>query len=206
MLRNTVFLLVLLSSISAIADETHIARFEESARPKNWSVNTGYWEPKEGVLVCRELEADQHAAASRWQVPLSDGVITCRLKFAGAKGFHIGFDPAVGQLDKKGHLYSLVILPQSVSIKKHKDKADEKSKDETLGTAKFEPGSDWIDIELQTAGDDVVATLKQGAKQVEVKGHDASFHVAKPTVVFRAMGGDALLDDVQVKVTKSGLK
>ncbi len=188
------------------AEELHVAEFQEGARPKNWSVNFGHWEPENGVLVCRQLDADNHPAASRWQIPLTDGVITCRLKFVGAKGFHIGFDPVTGQLEQhKGHLYSLVVSPGQVSLKKHRNKADELSKDATLGTASFNAGSEWIHIEVRASGNEVVAILKQGTQTAELRASHPSFHVAKPAVVFRTMGGDAHLDDVTVQVTKPGL-
>ncbi|MEZ5940452.1 MAG: hypothetical protein R3C18_03605 [Planctomycetaceae bacterium] len=200
------FLLLAMSgSVVWSAEPSFTATFDEAERPNNWTVNAGHWEPKDGVLVCRELEADNHAAASRLQIPLSDGTVSCRVKFVGATGFHVGFDPAPGQLKKKGHLFSLVLTPTSVVLKKHRDKADPDSKDETLATAKLENTQDWIKVWLVLKGDTVVAELENGTQNVRLEATDATFHVAKPTVVFRTLGGDAHLDDVSVKVTKPGL-
>lgn len=185
------------------AAEPIIARFDEAKRPENWTVNCGHWEPKAGVLVCRELEKDHHAAASRWQIPHKDAVIKLRLKLDGAKGFHLGFDPAPGELKKQGHLYSLVVTPTQALLKKHKDKADEASKDQTLATASLNAAAgEWLDIELRTEGEKVTATVGKTAK---LEASDPTFSVAKPTVVFRVMGGDVQLDDVQVTVLKAAV-
>ncbi len=192
--------LLLLVARPALAAEPIVARFEESKRPEKWSVNFGHWEPKDGVLVCRQLDKDNHPAASRWQIPLKDAVIKLRLKFDGATGFHLGFDPAPGELKKQGHLYSLVVTPTQAQLKKHKDKADEAAKDKTLATASLNAAAgEWLDVELRTEGEKVTAMVGKSAK---LEASDPSFSVAKPTVVFRVMGGDVQLDDVQVTVLK----
>lgn len=201
-LRLTATLLMLVARTTSAA-EPIVARFDESKRPEKWAVNFGHWEPKDGVLVCRQLDKDNHAAASRWQIPHKDAVIKLRLKFDGATGFHLGFDPAPGELKKQGHLYSLVVTPTQAQIKKHKDKADDKSKDETLATASLNAASgEWLDIELRTEGEKVTATVGKSAK---LEASDPSFSVAKPTVVFRVIGGDVQLDDVQVTVLKQAV-
>jgi len=131
----------------------------------------------------------------------------------------VGFDPMPGTLDKQGHLYSLVITPKQAQLKKHKDKSKPDSKEVTLAAAELN-GFDGksIFVELQTTGNKVQATLTgpgrlTGSGQqsggdtipgptVKLEASDESFHVGKPTVVFRVMGGDILLDDVSVTVTK----
>ena len=146
-------LLALAAACPLSAAEPLIAKFDEAKRPEKWTVNFGHWEPQDGVLVCRQLDKDNHAAASRWQIPLKDAVIKLRLKFDGATGFHLGFDPAPGEIKKEGHLYSLVVTPTQAQIKKHKDKADEASKDQTLATASLNAkAGEWLDIELRTVG------------------------------------------------------
>lgn len=196
-----VTLLTLAAVQSSSAAEPIVARFEEAKRPEKWAVNFGHWEPKDGVLVCRQLDKDNHAAASRWQISLKDAVIKLRLKFDGATGFHLGFDPAQGELKKQGHLYSLVVTPTQVQLKKHKDKADEASKDQTLATASLNAAAgEWLDVELRTEGEKVTASVGKSAK---LEASDPTFSVAKPTVVFRVIGGDVQLDDVQVTVLKA---
>ncbi|MBI1349250.1 hypothetical protein GC163_23520 [bacterium] len=200
--------LSLWSIVPSVAAEPVTASFTDAARPKNWTVNFGSWEVHEGVLVAKELEKDQHAAASRWQIPLADGVVKLKVKLNGAKFFHIGFDPAAGQLEKKGHLYSLVLMPEQAQLKKHKDKADATSKDEVLSTAGFAARSDqWLDVELKTEGDHVTATIGgQLGVIAKLEASDPSFHVSKPAVVFRVGGDSVQLDDVSVTVTKAADK
>lgn len=196
-----IVVLTLAAVQSSSAAEPLIARFEEAKRPEKWAVNFGHWEPKDGVLVCRQLDKDNHAAASRWQIPLKDAVIKLRLKFDGATGFHLGFDPAPGELKKQGHLYSLIVTPAQAQLKKHKDKADEASKDQTLATASLNAkAGEWLDVELRTEGEKVSVTIGKTAK---LEASDPTFSVAKPTVVFRVIGGDVQLDDVQVTVLKA---
>ena len=196
-----VALLTLATAYPLSAAEPLIAKFDDAKRPEKWTVNFGHWEPQDGVLVCRQLDKDNHAAASRWQIPLKDAVIKLRLKFEGATGFHLGFDPAPGEIKKEGHLYSLIVTPTQALLKKHKDKADEASKDQTLATASLNAkAGEWLDIELRTEGEKVSVTIGKTAK---LESSDPTFSVAKPTVVFRVIGGDVQLDDVQVTVLKA---
>ena len=157
-------------------------------------MNFGYWEPEAGHLVARQLEKDGHLAASRWQVASQDSVIEFRFRFAGAKQFHLGFDPAPGELKKKGHLFSLIITPTTATIKKHHDKADKKSKEAILATASVKLQKDeWIAVRMQTIGNQVSV---QVGKNIKLEASDDSFHVKKPTVVFRVGGGDIHIDDL----------
>lgn len=188
---------------AAAAPAKHVATFDSGPRPSNWAVNFGHWEPERGALVARELKADGHAAASRWQIPLADGVIRLRARFAGATAFHLGFDPAPGTLNKQGHLYSLVVTPAGAQLKKHRDKADAASKDATLATATGPlPAGEWFTVELRAEGDRVTAQVGDGLR---LEASDPTFHVAKPTVVFRVIGGDVEFDDVEVTVTRAAL-
>ncbi|MCG6158086.1 hypothetical protein [Rubinisphaera margarita] len=172
-----------------------------SKLPSSWYANFGYWELNDDTLVCRELKEDKHAGAARLKTPLTDGSITCRVKFEdGAKFFHIGFDPAPGTLDKKGHLYSLVLTPQSAMIKKHRDKNREDSKDETLATVRFEkPLEGWHSVKLTASGKDVRVSIDN---QYQLTASDDSFGVKKPGVVFRVGGGDVHVDQIEVAVEK----
>lgn len=188
------------SMLSTFVEAGESSTFDAEKRPEKWAVNYGHWEPQDGVLVCRQMKVDNHPAASRWQIPMTDGTVTCRYQFDGAKFFHIGFDPARGTLDKKGHLYSLVITPDSASIKKHKDKADPNSKDQTMSTIKFDkPMSGWHAISLKTQGSTVTVNLDN---QQQLTASDPTFAVQKPAIVFRVGGEDLLLDDVQVEIDK----
>lgn len=208
------FALCLLAGLgSAIAEpQTFTATFEDE-RPADWSVNCGEWVAKDGALHCGELEADNHAAASRWKIPFQDAVIEARLKLGGAKAFHIGFDPAPGALKKKGHLYSFIIMPSGARIMKHVDKADPNSKNEVLATGKVTLSVDqWIDIRLEAKGDQVSVALSSssvlaagdqaGSCALRIEASDPTFHVPKPGIVFRCAGETAQLDEIAVVVKK----
>jgi hypothetical protein len=196
-------LLTVSANLSAAEPTTTIADFE-NGRPSKWTVNFGGWEAENGYLVARQLEKDNHAAAARWQIPLADGTVALKLKFEGATGFHIGFDPASGTLDKKGHLYSLIITPSTAQLRKHRDKAKDDSKDVVLATAGFpKTTGQWINVELTTVGDKVTATIDNGSgATARLEATDPTFHVAKPAIVFRTIGDHVLIDDVKVTVAK----
>jgi len=64
-------------------------------------------------------------------LPLKDLAIQVDFKFEQARMFHDGFDPSAGELKQKGHLYTIVVNPKTVSILEHNDKANPDSKPKT---------------------------------------------------------------------------
>ena len=90
-------------------------------------------------------------------------------------------------------------------MRTHKDKAKPESKDETLATAAFPLSENrWMTVGLHTVGDTVTATLDNGAGSViKLTATDSTFHVPKPTVVFRVIGDAVQLDDVHVSVVRA---
>lgn len=201
MSKISLFLCCMVAGVSVCRAETEklVEHFDE-ARPANWGVNFGVWEVADGNLVCRQVAADKHAAASRWKIPMQDGVIEVRLKLDGASAFHVGFDPKRGTLKKKGHLYSLIISPAGARIMKHLDKADPNSKNEILAESKVDLSkADWIEVRLEAKGNEVLASVGEGIK---LTASDPSFGVPKPGIVFRCVGETAYLDQVAVMVKK----
>ena len=173
--------------------------FEDNALPKGWNRNTGALSVSEGVLHASQLASDRHIGAFRKPLPLQDCVIQLDFKFAGATAFQVGFDPAPGELKKKGHLFSLAITPGGWTLTEHIDKSDPKSKNVVHGKAatKFSPGQ-WFTLVLEAKGNDVVARI-DGKEPLRASAKD--FHVKKPGLVFRAGGKDGqevLVDNVKV--------
>ena len=173
--------------------------FDGAAVPKGWNKNTGVLSVAEGALHAGQLAKDEHIGAFRKLVPVQDCAVQVDFKFAGATMFHLGFDPAPGELKKQGHLFSLMITPESWAITEHNDKADAKSKAVTHAKAatKFAKG-EWYTLLLEVKGDQVVASVA-GREPLRATAKD--FHVKKPGLVFRVGGKDGqemLLDNVRV--------
>ncbi len=165
---------------------------------KAWHVNTGSWKIVDGVLRAAEIKADHHSAAARRAIVTKDADYELRFRLTGdCKAFHFGFDPAPGELKKKGHLYSVIVMPTGWRIMKHVDKAKRtEDPNEVLATAKaaFKKG-EWYSLKVVGRGDDVTATI-QGIG--ELKASHPTFHVKKPTLVFRCVGDGVELDDIKV--------
>lgn len=174
-------------------------RFEGEAVPKNWNKNTGVLTLAGGALRVSERASEKHAAAFRRPLPLQDCAIQVDVKFAGATMFHLGLDPAPGELKKKGHLFSLIVTPTQWSITEHVDKADPKSKNTVLAKAVAAfPRDEWVTLLLEVKGNDVVARVA-GREPLRASAKD--FHVKKPGLVFRVGGKDAdavYFDNVKV--------
>ena len=174
-------------------------KFEDDALPKGWNRNTGVLSVGGGVLHASQLASDNHIGAFRKMLPLQDCAIQLDFKFSGATAFQVGFDPAPGELKKKGHLFSLAITTEGWTLTEHLDKADPKSKNVVHGKSatKFAPGQ-WFTLLLEVKGNDVVARI-DGKEALRATAKD--FHVKKTGLVFRAGGKDGqevLVDNVKV--------
>ncbi len=174
--------------------------FDAKELPKPWTRNTGTLVIHDGVLEVCEQSSDHHAAAFRYPLPLKDCAIQIDFKMAAhSKMVHLGFDPAPGELKKKGHLFSVAVTPTSWSIIEHGDKNDEKPKNKVLANEKvsFAPGQ-WFTLLLECKGNEVVAQI---AGKGVLKGSSPDFHVKKPGLVFRMSGPDGepvAFDNVKV--------
>jgi len=174
-------------------------KFESDAVPKGWNKNTGVIAISNGALAASELASDKHAGAFRRLMPLRDCAVQLDFKFTGATMFHLGFDPAPGELKKQGHLFSLIITPESWSITEHPDKSDPKSKNVVHAKVATKFSRDeWFTLLLEVKGNEVVARVA-GRESLRVTAKD--FHVKKPGLVFRVGGKDGqgvLIDNVKV--------
>lgn len=173
--------------------------FAGEALPNGWNKNFGVLVVREGALRAGQQASDKHAAAFRRPLPLQDCAIQLDFKFAGATTFHLGFDPAPGELKKQGHLFSLVVTPTEWSILEHPNKADPNAKNAVRAKAAATFARDqWHTLLLEVKGGTVVARV-EGREALRANAKD--FGVKKPGLVFRVMGkdGDAVLfDNVRV--------
>ncbi len=177
--------------------------FTGTELPKGWNANTGTLRVADGTLLAGEKSADMHIGAFRHPLPLQDCAIQIDFKLGEARIFNIGFDPAAGELKKKGHLFSLVISKTGWSIVEHNDKANPESKTKThtkVETA-FDSATTYT-LLLECKGDNVVAQI---AGKEPLKASAPDFHVKKPGLVFRVGGKDGqevAFDNVKVWALK----
>jgi hypothetical protein len=174
-------------------------KFDGPAVPKGWAANTGTLAIQDGALRASEKAADMHLGAFRYRLPVQDCAVQVDFRFDGGRIFNLGFDPAPGELKKKGHLLSVTVSPAQWTIVEHNDKADPASKTKTHASAKtvFEKGK-WYTLLLESKGDTVVAQIT-GKEPLRATGKD--FHVKKPGLVFRMGGKDTdavTFDNVKV--------
>lgn len=177
--------------------------FDGSTLGDGWHVNTGEWKAVDGVLKAREIPEDKHSAAARRSVVTGNAVYELRFRLTGeGKGFHFGFDPVPGELDKKGHLFSVMVSPTDWKVMKHVDKAKPKEDpNEILAQQKteFVPG-EWYSLRVTTWETSVTAAI-DGKDTLKVS--HSTFGVKKPTLVFRCLGDGVEVDDIKVWTANS---
>ena len=172
--------------------------FDRDDLGKGWNSTTGQWKIVDGVLRGSEIAEEKHSAATRRVLPTQNAVYELKFRLVGdAKAFHFGFDPAQGELDKKGHLFSVIVTPTSWSVLKHIDKSRPKEDpNETLAETKTEFKVDqWYTLKVTTWETYVTAAI-EGKEPLKVS--HATFGVKKPTLVFRCLGDGVEIDDVKV--------
>ena len=181
------------NSVLALQDS-----FDRSELGDGWSSSKGNWRIVDGALQGSEIAAEKHAAAIRRVVESKNAVYELRFRLTEtAKAFHLGFDPAPGELDKKGHLFSVIVTPGSWKIQKHVDKnRREEDPNETLVQAEttFQPGR-WYTLRVTTWGNYVTARVEG---KEPLRASHSTFAVKKPTLVFRCSGDGVEIDDIHV--------
>ncbi|TWU03301.1 hypothetical protein [Neorhodopirellula pilleata] len=182
-------------SMVGFAGERATASFESDA-PSQWKSSIGKWEVRDGVMHGAEQESDHHPAAARWLVPFKDGKVTGKFRNVDARAVNIGFDPAPSELDKKGHLCALTVLANKVTLAIAPNKADPKSKAQSIAQADIQtPKNEWVDFTITSEGDTMTvqignATLKATHPEIAAK---------KTGVVVRVMGGSAQFDELTIE-------
>ncbi|MBT4863551.1 MAG: hypothetical protein HON53_00330 [Planctomycetaceae bacterium] len=177
--------------------------FDRSELGKGWKINTGEWKIVDGVLRAREIASEKHSAAARRTLVSNNAVYDLKFRFVeGGKALHFGFDPAKGELKKKGHLFSVIITPTSWKVLKHVDKARrEEDPNETLAQQKTEfKNGEWYSLRVTTWENYVTAQV-EGKEPLKVS--HPTFGVKKPTLVFRCLGDGIEIDDIKVWTQKA---
>ncbi|HRH96278.1 MAG TPA: hypothetical protein PLB55_10115 [Prosthecobacter sp.] len=177
--------------------------FSGSEVPKGWAANTGSLRVVDGVLLAAEKSSDMHIGAFRYRLPVQDCAIQIDFKLGDARIINLGFDPAPGELKKKGHLFSVTISKIGWSLIEHNDKANPESKTKVHAKADtaFDPATTYT-LLLECKGDNVVAQIT-GKEPLKATAPD--FHVKKPGLVFRMGGKDGqevAFDNVKVWALK----
>lgn len=172
--------------------------FDRQELGEGWNSTTGQWKVVDGVLRGAEIAAEKHAAVTRRVVETKNAVYELRFRFVDkGKAFHLGFDPARGELNKKGHLFSVIITPTSWKVLKHVDK-NRRTEDpnETLAEQKTEfTHGEWYTLRVTTWQQYVTARIN--GKEL-LKCSHPTFGVKKPTLVFRCLGDGVEIDDIHV--------
>lgn len=189
--------------LGTLGDQLMEETFSGAAVPKGWNANTGTLRVADGALLAGEKSSDKHIGAFRHPLPVQDCAVQLDFKLGGARVINLGFDPAAGELKKKGHLLSVVISKAGWSILEHNDKANPESKSKTHAKAAtpFDPATTYT-LLLECKGNDVVAQVT-GKEPLKASAPD--FHVKKPGLVFRMGGPDgqeATFDNVKVWALK----
>jgi hypothetical protein len=130
---------------------------------------------------------------------MQDMAIQVDFKFDGGRGINVSVNPSPGELNKHGHLYSVMITPRMWNITEHNDKSDRTSRSKVLVSAMetFEQGKRYTML-LENRADDVVARI-EGKRPLRASGKD--FRVKKPGIEFRVLGrdeGEVVFDNLRV--------
>lgn len=172
--------------------------FDRAELGKGWNPTTGEWKIVDGVLKGKEIKDEKHSAANRRVISTKNAVYELNFRLTGnCKAFHFGFDPAKGELDKKGHLFSVIITPKSWQILKHVDKnRREEDPNKVLIKQETEFKKDsWYKLRVTTWG--TYVTAKIDGKE-PLKTSHPTFAVKKPSLVFRCLGDGVEIADVKV--------
>ena len=172
--------------------------FDRSELGGGWNSTTGDWKIVDGVLRGSEIADEKHSAATRRVLETKNAVYELKFRFINdGKGFHFGFDPARGELKKKGHLFSVIATPETWQVMKHVDKdRREEDPNETLAEQKtaFKHG-EWYSLRVTTWDRYVTASIED---KEPLKASHPTFSVKKPPLVFRCLGDGVEIDDIRV--------
>jgi hypothetical protein len=151
----------------------------------------GEWKTIDGVLVGKELAADEHAAVLNYQQKNRNSVVRFSFQLNDqTKGFNFSLN------HRGGHLFRVIVSPAKLAISLDKDKKDPASKPMVLANAKgdFQQGK-WYTLQVEMVGDRVVAQTDHG---IRVKASHAKLDTDKPNYRFVMRGESLSIDDLQI--------
>jgi len=161
-------------------------KFDASSLPMSWSIKSGSVRAAEGVLRASQNKEAGRLCLFNCEQPMQNAAIQIDFKFDGARGINVSVNPSPGELNKHGHLYSVMITPAMWNITEHNDKSDRNSRSKALASApaRFERGR-WYSLLIENKGADVVARVEG---QEPLRASSPDFRVKKPGIEFRAIG------------------
>jgi hypothetical protein len=162
-------------------------KFDGDTLPKGWSITSGEVRVADGTLhATQKKEKDGRLCLFNCVQPMQDAAIQIDFKFSGMGGLNVSVNPSPGELNKKGHLFSVMITPRMWNITEHNDKSDRNSQSKALASAAetFEYGR-WYTLLVENKGDVVVARV-EGKPPLRASSKD--FRVKKPGIEFRVLG------------------
>jgi hypothetical protein len=173
--------------------------FDGETLSDGWTGKTGGLRVAEGVLHASMKSADGRLGLFNRVQPMQDAAVQVDFKFAGARGINISCNPSPGEVNKRGHLFSVMITERMWNITEHNDKSDPTSRSRATASAaeRFQSGK-WYTLLVENKGDEVVARV---AGKEPLRASSKDFSAKKPGIEFRVSGrdgGEALFDNLRV--------
>ena len=172
-------------------------KFEGEVSKKLFRGGIGEWKVANGVVHGTELAKDNHLAASRFYQETQDAIFEFKFRITeNGISFNCGFDPSKGELDKKGHLWSVSISAKKWRLSKAPDKnkpKEDPAKTLDQGDISIKNG-EWYTMRIVSLGNKVSVSVGDNILAAE---HE-SFHVKKPTLIFRCKGDGVEVDDIRI--------
>ena len=161
----------------------------------DWSQIRGAWTISDGVVVGKELKADDHAAVFHCMKKNRNSIVRYSFKLDGAKEFHFSLNY------QKGHLFRIVVNSDGLAVRTDGSKRDKSIKSEPIGKAhgRFEQGK-WYTMQIEMLGDKVAVSTDNGLK---VEGQNSRLDTSKPHYRFILKDEALVIDDMKVWATKS---
>ena len=168
--------------------------FDRTEPGDMWDQVRGEWKIVNGEVIGKELSKDKHAAVFHCLKQNRDSIVRFSFKLDGAQGFHFSLN------HKRGHLFRVLVSADGLVVRTDRDKKDDSSKSEVLGTAKgtFEQGK-WYTMQVEMVGDQVSVVTDNG---LAVRGRHPRLDTEKHHYRFILKGEFLVLDDLQVRAVK----